>query len=142
ELADLGWLGLHLDETYGGGGFGLSEMAIVLEEAGRAAMPGPLLPTVAAGALLSTGAAPVLRARVLPLLASGQAVAAVAFPATSRLVAEEAGGALSVSGVARPVLAAGLADWLILAATKGDGEVWCAIPRVEAAVTALASLDP
>src|SRR5581483_7173623 len=73
---------------------------------------------------------------------SGQAVAAVAFPATSRLVAEEAGGALSVSGVARPVLPAGLADWLILAATKGAGVVWCAIPRVAAAVTALASLDP
>ena len=36
ELAQLGWLGLHIPEEFGGSGYGLSELAVVLEELGRA----------------------------------------------------------------------------------------------------------
>lgn len=36
-LAEQGLLGLHLDEEHGGQGFGLLELAVVLEELGRAA---------------------------------------------------------------------------------------------------------
>src|SRR5580658_6122995 len=50
-LADQGWLGLHLPETLGGQGYGLLEMAVVLEETGWSVLPGPLLPTLAASAL-------------------------------------------------------------------------------------------
>ena len=50
ELAALGWLGLHLPEADGGEGYGFAELAVVLEELGRAAAPGPLLPTVWASA--------------------------------------------------------------------------------------------
>src|SRR5271154_1144251 len=52
-LAGLGWLGLHLPEEYGGSGFGLSELAVVLEEMGRAVAPGPFLSTVIASAVLA-----------------------------------------------------------------------------------------
>ena len=48
ELAELGWLGLHVGEEQGGSGFGLAELAVVLEELGRAVAPGPILPTVLA----------------------------------------------------------------------------------------------
>ncbi|MGH9092908.1 MAG: acyl-CoA dehydrogenase family protein, partial [Acidimicrobiales bacterium] len=44
-LAEQGWLGLPVDEADGGEGFGLVELAVVLEELGRALVPGPLLPT-------------------------------------------------------------------------------------------------
>src|SRR5881398_3513053 len=50
ELAALGWLGLHLAEDVGGSGYGLPELAVVLEELGRACAPGPFLPTVLASA--------------------------------------------------------------------------------------------
>ena len=40
-FADLGLLGLHLPEEHGGGGSGLSELVVVVEELGRAAAPGP-----------------------------------------------------------------------------------------------------
>ena len=43
EMAELGWLGLHVDESHGGQGFGLPELAIVIEELGYAMAPGPLL---------------------------------------------------------------------------------------------------
>ena len=41
EMAELGWLGLALPEDMGGEGFGLAEVAVVLEELGRALVPGP-----------------------------------------------------------------------------------------------------
>src|SRR5437588_12983483 len=41
-----GFLGLHLPERFGGDGGGVVELAVLLEEAGRALAPGPLLPTV------------------------------------------------------------------------------------------------
>ena len=46
EMADLGWMGLHLPEALGGSGFGLAELVIVVEALGAAVAPGPFLPTV------------------------------------------------------------------------------------------------
>src|ERR1035438_7919729 len=51
-LAGQGLLGLHLPEEYGGQGYGLSELAVAVEELGYALVPGAFLPTVLAGALL------------------------------------------------------------------------------------------
>jgi len=51
EMAKLGWLGLPFTEEQGGAGLGLVELAIVLEEMGRAAYPGPFLATVVLGGL-------------------------------------------------------------------------------------------
>ncbi len=48
DLAALGWLGLHLPESLGGSGYGLSELVVVVEELGRALTPGPFVPTVIA----------------------------------------------------------------------------------------------
>src|SRR3989442_7360712 len=56
EMAQLGWLGLSLPEAYGGGAPGLVQTAILLAEIGRAAPPGPCLPTaLAARAVEGTG---------------------------------------------------------------------------------------
>src|SRR3954465_10715846 len=52
DLAALGWLGLPLPEQYGGSGYGIAELAVVLEELGRACAPGPFLPTVLASATI------------------------------------------------------------------------------------------
>jgi alkylation response protein AidB-like acyl-CoA dehydrogenase len=46
ELAQLGWLTLHLD-------YGMPEAALVLEGLGRACAPGPILPTVLATTVLA-----------------------------------------------------------------------------------------
>ena len=53
EMADLGWLGLHLPEAQGGSGFGLAELVIVVEALGAAIAPGPFLPTVWASAVIA-----------------------------------------------------------------------------------------
>src|SRR5690606_20272783 len=53
ELVALGLTGVHLPETVGGQGGTLDELAVVVAESGRALLPGPLLPTAVAGAVLA-----------------------------------------------------------------------------------------
>ena len=53
ELAELGWLGLHLPEEVGGSGYGIEELVIVVEELARAVAPGPFVPTVIASAVIA-----------------------------------------------------------------------------------------
>jgi alkylation response protein AidB-like acyl-CoA dehydrogenase len=80
-LADMGVVGLTVPETNGGLGLGLVDLVLLLEEAGRAGLPEPLLETTALGVPLLMDApsesAHELRARWLPLVAAGDAVLTV-----------------------------------------------------------------
>src|SRR5271154_446689 len=51
-LAEQGLPGLHVPEADGGQGFGLAELAVTLEELGRALVPGSFVPTALATAVL------------------------------------------------------------------------------------------
>jgi 3-oxochol-4-en-24-oyl-CoA dehydrogenase len=77
EMADLGWLGIHLPETYGGSGAGLLELVVVLDELGRQVAPGPFLPTVLASAVIDQCGSDDQRQRLLPGLANGTTTAAL-----------------------------------------------------------------
>lgn len=79
ELADLGWLGLHIDERYGGSGFGLPELVVVIDELGRAVAPGPFVPTVVASAVIDAVGSDEQKARLLPGLVDGTLTAAIGF---------------------------------------------------------------
>ena len=68
ELAGQGWLGLAVDERYGGQGYGFVELAVVLEELGRAMAPGPFVPTVLAAALIQETGTEEQNAAWLPKL--------------------------------------------------------------------------
>jgi alkylation response protein AidB-like acyl-CoA dehydrogenase len=58
KMAELGWMGLVVPETQGGLGLSTLDLALVLEELGRAAAPGPFLPTqLVIAALLRAGTA-------------------------------------------------------------------------------------
>ena len=71
ELGRLGWLGLALPEAHGGSALGMVETAIVLEELGRVAFPGPYLETVVAAQGIQTAGSPAQQARWLPAIAGG-----------------------------------------------------------------------
>lgn len=82
-FADVGLLGLTVPEEYGGSGRDEIDLALVLEEAGRAALPEPLLETVAVVApLLSEAELDEQRRRWLPAIAAGDAVATVKLEAS------------------------------------------------------------
>ena len=57
KMAELGWLGLAFPEKYGGTGGSFLDLAVLLEETGRACLPGPFFSTVvvAGMTILETG---------------------------------------------------------------------------------------
>jgi alkylation response protein AidB-like acyl-CoA dehydrogenase len=77
ELVAQGWLGLAVEERYGGQGYGYVELAVVLEELGRAMAPGPFVPTVLAAALIQDSGTEEQKATWLPRLVDGSTPAAV-----------------------------------------------------------------
>ncbi|MGH9019184.1 MAG: acyl-CoA dehydrogenase family protein, partial [Acidimicrobiales bacterium] len=147
-LAAQGWLGIHVPEEYGGQGFGLMELAVVVEELARAAIPGPVLSTMLAAAVLAASSEPADGKELLPALVDGSLPAVVALAGSGALTAEVgADGTLTLSGTVRPVLAAGAGAALLIAPAHGadaSGEaIWCALaldaPGVR--VEPVASLD-
>nr|MCW1959481.1 acyl-CoA/acyl-ACP dehydrogenase [Mycobacterium sp.] len=110
ELAELGWLGLHIDEAYGGSGFGLPELVVVIDELGRAVAPGPFVPTVVVSAVIDAVGTDEQKARLLPGLVDGSRTGAVGFGGSVVVSGRNAAGHAGV------VLGAGLADVLLIAA--------------------------
>jgi alkylation response protein AidB-like acyl-CoA dehydrogenase len=51
EMAELGWMGLAFPEKYGGGDMNFLDLAVLLEEMGRACLSGPFFSTVVLGGL-------------------------------------------------------------------------------------------
>ncbi len=146
DMAGESWLGIHLPEAHGGQGFGLLELAVILEETGWAVTPGPLLPTVVVSALCSRYLPSEEADRVLPGLVDGSAPGAVHLGAdVLEVVGRGADGSLVVSGTLRPVLGAGTASVALVPAADAAGEVsWCLIDLGgdgPARVTALPSVD-
>jgi 3-oxochol-4-en-24-oyl-CoA dehydrogenase len=150
-LAEQGVLGLHLPDEDGGQGYGLPELAVAVEELGRALVPGAFLPTVWASAAL---AAAGVTGKLVTGLADGSKTGAVGLAAgltgspgpggTAEAAgggARAAAGGLVVEGECGPVLGAGLADLVILPVQTGHGEVWAAIDAASLDITALESLD-
>jgi len=135
ELSELGWTGLHLPEEHGGQGFGLPELAVVIEELGHAVAPGPFLPTVWASAVIeATGDVAQKRGR-LPALADGSAVGAVGLGGS---LSRAAAG--SIEGSAGLVLGAGLADVLLL--RVGDDLVLVDRDQAGVTIAARSNIDP
>jgi alkylation response protein AidB-like acyl-CoA dehydrogenase len=109
ELAELGWLGLHVDEDHGGQGFGLEELVVVVEQLGRHLAPGPFVPTVITSAVISSAGDEAVKTKYLPGLVGGSLTGAVALGGS----VEVTGG--TASGVAGTVLGGGLAKVLLVA---------------------------
>jgi alkylation response protein AidB-like acyl-CoA dehydrogenase len=77
--SDLGWPALPIPEDYGGLGRDLVDVALVAEEHGRTIQPGPLVSNAVVAEAISRSDNDDLRTRVLPHLATGEAVATWAF---------------------------------------------------------------
>ena len=72
EMAGLGWLGLHIEEQYGGSGYGLPELVVVIDELGRAVAPGPFVPTVVVSSVIAAVGTDEQKARLLPGIRAGR----------------------------------------------------------------------
>ncbi|ORA34468.1 acyl-CoA dehydrogenase [Mycobacterium aquaticum] len=132
---DLGWNGLAVAEEHEGLGFGLAELAVVVEVAGRELMPGPFLPTAAAAVVIDRLAPESVGAQLLPGLAGGSAVGALGLAGTVSIGAD---GVLD--GSAAAVL--GAPDAHVLVLTAGDDLVIVDAAADGVTVTAEDGLDP
>ncbi|MBV8507969.1 MAG: acyl-CoA/acyl-ACP dehydrogenase [Alphaproteobacteria bacterium] len=130
KLADQGWFGIIYPEEESGLGLGLVDLVVLMEEMGRAVMPGPFLSTVLlGGAAITEAGAPAQRRQWLPQIVGGIAKAALAWTepnlrwdaAGVTLRAHEAGGGFRLSGTKMFVGDAHLADILVLAGRTRDG---------------------
>jgi len=75
EMVELGWVGLALPEKYGGGGMGFLDLAVLLEEMGRACLPGPYFSTVVLGGLpILDAGSEEQKQKYLPKIASGETI--------------------------------------------------------------------
>lgn len=119
----LGLTAVHIPETYGGQGFGFVELAIVLEEMGRALLCAPYFSSVAlaANAILNAGTEDQKQS-LLPGIAAGETMAALAFAEDNgrwdtsgvALTAAPHGGGYLLDGVKSFVLDGHTADVIIV----------------------------
>ena len=137
SLAEQGLLGLHVPDEDGGQGYGLAELAVAIEELGRALVPGGFLPTVLASASLVAAG---ITGKLVTGLADGSKTAAVGL-AAGLTGSPDAAGGLVIEGESGPVLGASLADLVILPVQTDRGEVWAAIDASRLEITQLESLD-
>jgi alkylation response protein AidB-like acyl-CoA dehydrogenase len=131
QMAEMGLPGVAIDAGYGGQGLGMVELALVLDEMGRAAYPGPYFATalLAASAITASGQENQM-ARYLPDIAHGRTRATLALidqalawtPAGVTMRAERRGDSFALSGEKRLVPFAEAADLLLVVARTGDGD--------------------
>lgn len=130
QLADNGWLGITYPEDAGGSGLGLVDLVVLMEEIGRAVMPGPYPATVLfGGAAIAAAGSAEQRREWLPRIAAGEVKATLAvtepnarWDATGiTATAREARGGFALSGTKMFVPDAHLADVLVVAARSRDG---------------------
>ncbi len=148
QMADMGLQGLTIDSQYGGQGLGMIELALVLDEMGRAAYTGPYFATVvlAASAIAASGQETQM-ARYLPDIATGRTRASLALienalswePSGVGLKASRSGDGWTLSGTKRFVPWAHVADLVLVVARTSDsatdGTTVFAVPSDAAGVS-------
>jgi alkylation response protein AidB-like acyl-CoA dehydrogenase len=131
KLAEQGWLGLIYPEAYDGMGLGFVDLTVLMEEMGRAVVPGPYLSTVLLGglAILEAGNEDQKKAW-LPRIGSGEARVTLAWmepsamlgPGGISLAASGHGGRFTLSGTKLFVQDAHTADAIVVAARTASGQ--------------------
>ncbi len=146
EFVVNGFHAVHLPEEVGGQGGTLMDCACVIEAAATAMLPGPLLPTVTAGALAQLADTPGLTGRaaraVLTRLAEG-APAAVIPPGDGGLRAQPGPDGWTLHGTAAPTPGVCSAQLILVGAHSGEGTFWVVVDpaRPQVGVEALESTD-
>jgi alkylation response protein AidB-like acyl-CoA dehydrogenase len=138
KLAEQGYTGIIFPEEFGGVGLGIVELILLMEEAGRALLPGPFFSTVAlAGSVLETVAGRDQKKRYLAPICHGEARATVALVEgqgswdLAELQLSAVNGRLEGEKLFVPDAA--IADWILVAARNGVFLVDRHSPRIQVA---------
>ena len=145
KMAEQGWQGLLIPDQYGGAGFSYLDLIVLIEEFGRALVPGPFISTVVGGTLpLLEGGTEDQRGQYLPQIASGNAIWTLAFTEPSArfdaegvaLEVKEDGNDVVLNGTKLFVRDANVADFFTVVArkpgTKGEDGITLVIVDAKA----------
>ncbi|MEK4425780.1 acyl-CoA dehydrogenase family protein [Solibacillus sp. FSL K6-1523] len=130
ELGELGYFGINIPEQYGGLGMGALTLVPVLEEIGRAVLPGPYAETMAFGTpLIKAYGTPEQKQKYLSEIAVGKRKVSLALleesidfhPSTLQLEAQEVDSGYVITGKKLLVPNADVADTLIVPVRTGGG---------------------
>jgi alkylation response protein AidB-like acyl-CoA dehydrogenase len=147
ELARADLLGLIVPEAFGGGGYGMVELALILEGQGRSVAPVPLWATLALGAMpIAEFGSDALAGRVLPGVVAGDTILtaaladvagdiAVGGPGLPSVAAARAGDGVVLSGTAFAVPYAHVADRVVIPASLDGGVVVAVVDPTATGVT-------
>jgi alkylation response protein AidB-like acyl-CoA dehydrogenase len=151
RMVELYWPGLAVAEELGGIGLGFVEVALVAEEMGRVAAPGPFLATVTqfAPAVRELGGEAALAADLLSRVAAGEVTGTVALaetgrwdPGAVRATAEPTAEGWALAGAKSSVLDGAGADEVLVVARGAAGLGAFLVPGSDIAATARAVIDP
>ena len=144
QIAEQGWLGINFSEDDGGSGLGLVDLVVLMEEMGRAVMPGPYLATaLLGGAAIREAGLASQRQEYLPRIAGGELKATLAATESNArwdasgvtMAAQSSRAGFTLSGSKLFVPDAHLADIIIVATrtrygmTMEDGVSLFAVPK-------------
>src|SRR5919198_2219339 len=130
KLAEQGWLGLVYPEQYGGAALGFVDLTVLMEEMGRAVMPGPFFSTVLlGGAMLLEAGSDAQKKEWLTKIAEGQARVTLAWTEPSArwdaagvaTTATSSGGGFTLNGTKLFVPDAHVSHALVVVARTREG---------------------
>lgn len=124
KLAEQGYTGIIFPEEYGGAGTGIVELILLMEEAGRALLPGPFFSTVAlAGTVLDACGSVEQKKKYLAPICRGEARATLALLESSAswdlADVQIAAASGKLTGEKLFVPDAGVADFIVVGAKNG-----------------------
>ena len=145
KLAQQGYTGIIFPEEFGGVGLGIVELILLMEEAGRALLPGPFFSTVAlAGAVVDAVASKEQKKKYLAPICRGEARSTVAFLEDTASWDLTAVHLTDINGKLKGqklfVPDAAIADWLIVVARNGIFLVDAKTPAVH--IEPMLGMDP
>lgn len=130
KIAELGWMGLVLPEKYGGSGCRFIDLAVLLEETGRACLPVPFFSTAVLGGItIQELGSEAQKQEFLPKIARGQTVVTLALTEPEgdyhidniSLEAGTKGNNYVLNGVKILVPDAYFADYILCVAKAAEG---------------------
>jgi alkylation response protein AidB-like acyl-CoA dehydrogenase len=132
KMAQQGWMGLIIPDQYNGTGMNICELVVLLEEFGRALVPGPFISTVVLGGVpIMEAGTEEQKQQFLPKIASGELIMTMALTEPSakwtadgvQLAAKKDGSDYVLNGTKLFVQDAHVSDYMVVAArTGGSGE--------------------
>ena len=148
-MAAQGWQGLMIAEEHGGIGMDFLDLCVLLEEFGRALVPGPFISTVVLGAIpVQLAGSDAQKQEILPKVAGGELVMTLAFTEPSArfdaegvaLRAEPQGDGYVLNGTKLFIPDAHVADKMVVVArTGGSGEDGITLFLVDGKATGVTS---